>query len=221
MLTYFFKGGPVMYPILLCSIAAGTVSIIAWFRLRQASHVKLPRNEIKQALERKDWSYAFQICDRHEHPFLKPWRIGFWLLAEGKSDLRDIEEMVSVEGAKTVTYFESTLNTLGALVTVLPMLGFLGTILGLIMSFEHWEQMGAQVSIHALAGGIYQAMITTAAGLIAAIPYHFLHHHFLNETNRQALRLSQETTHLFRQIKEALLRETEINPVTVTAHSNS
>ena len=200
-----------MLPILLCSIVAGMISIIAWFRLWQANHLKLPVNELKQAVCRKDWSGAFQICDRSEHPFLKPWRIGFRLLAEGKSDLHDIEEAVSVEGAKVMAYFERLLNTLSALITVLPMLGFLGTILGLIMSFENWERMGAQVSISALASGIYQAMITTAAGLIAAIPYHLLHHYFSNRTNREALKLSQETTDLFRQIKEALLREVVVD----------
>ena len=204
-----------MWPILLCFIAAGTVSILIWFRLWQVNHLKLPAKELKQAVNRKDWSSAFHMCDRKEHPFLRPWRTGFLLLAEGKSDLRDIEEAVSIQGAKTVGHLENSLNTLAALITVLPMLGFLGTIFGLITSFENWEQMGSQVSISTLAGGIYQAMITTAAGLIAAIPYHLLHHYFLNQTNREALKLSQETTTLFRYIKQALLQEivTDQDPI--------
>lgn len=212
MLTYFLKGGPVMWPILMCSIAAGTISIMIWFRLWQTGHLKFPVNELKQAAYCKNWPAAFQISSQYEHLFLKPWQIGFRLLSEGKSDLRDIEDAVSVEGAKIISYFESTLNTLGALTSVLPMLGFLGTILGLIVSFENWEQMGAQVSISALAAGIYQAMITTAAGLIAAIPYHLLHHHFTHKTNQEALQLSKFTTDLFRLIKEALLRENQIDP---------
>lgn len=221
MFTYFLKGGPVMWPILICSIAAGTISLLIWFRLRQTNHLKFPMNELKYAISRKNWSGALQIAQQHEHPFLNPLKTGFHLLGEGKSDLRDIEEAVSVEGAKTMAQFESTLNALGALIMVLPMLGFLGTILGLIVSFENWEQMGAQVSISVLAGGIYQAMITTAAGLIAAIPYHLLHHHFLNQTQQQALRLSQTTTDLFRQVKEALIREDQVDSDSIVTSTTS
>ncbi len=221
MLTYFLRGGPVMWPILMCSIAAGTISIIIWFRLWQANHLKFPMNELKYAIYRKNWSGALQISRQYEHPFLNPLRTGFYLLVEGKSDLHDIEEAVSVEGAKTIAHFESALNTLGALIMVLPMLGFLGTILGLIISFENWEQMGAQVSISVLAGGIYQAMITTAAGLIAAIPYHLLHHYFINQTHHQALKLSQITTDLFRSVKEALIREDQVNPDSIVTSTSS
>src|SRR3989338_4108914 len=77
-----------------------------------------------------------------------------------------------------------------------------------MVSFQNWEQMGAQVSISALAGGIYQAMITTAAGLITAIPYHLLYHYFTARAEQTALELSGETTELFRLIKDVLLDET-------------
>ena len=202
-----------MIAIGLCSVAAGSFSISQWLRLRQVSQNKSHSiAEIARSVQKKDWARALRISEKHDHPFLKTWRVGFLLLKEGKSDLRDIEEIVTIEGAKTIAQLESALKPLGAMATILPMLGFLGTILGLIVSFQNWEQMGAQVSIGALAGGIYQAMITTAAGLITAIPYQLLYHHFTARVEGIALDLSQETTQLFRWVKDALLRETSLAP---------
>ena len=213
MLIYLIKGGPLMIAIGLCSIAAGALAIVQWLRLLEMSdHTSKHVVEIAQAIQKRDWASAVQISDQYDHPFLKPWRAGFILLIEGKSDLRDIEETVSIEGTKMIAQLESALRQLGALTAILPMLGFLGTILGLIISFEAWEQMGAQVSISALAGGIYQAMITTAAGLIAAIPYNMLYHYFTAQAQKVALEFSKETTQLFRLVKDTLLRETPVGP---------
>lgn len=205
-----------MIAIGLCSIAAGALSIIQWLRLLETSDNTLkPVNEMAQAIQKREWAQAVQIAEQYDHPFLKPWCAGLLLFIEGKSDLRDIEEAVSIEGTKMITKLESALHQLGALTAVLPMLGFLGTILGLIISFETWEQMGAQVSISALASGIYQAMITTAAGLITAIPYTLLYHYFTAQCQKAALKFSKETTELFRVVKDTLLRETSlgIDPV--------
>ncbi len=62
------------------------------------------------------------------------------------------------------------------IVGIEPMLGFLGTITGLIRAFMSWERLGADITVNALAAGIYEAMITTAAGLIIAIPYYVAYH---------------------------------------------
>ena len=212
MLDYLIKGGPVMIPIVLCSIAAGTLTIIQWLRIWEASQNHSDAwNQIRQSIQRRDWHRALQIIDQYDHPFLNAWRTGFSLLAEGKNNLHDIQETVSIECEKTIVQLESALTPLGAIASVLPMLGFLGTIIGLILSFQSWEQMGTQVSINALSGGIYQAMITTAAGLIAAIPYYLFHHYFASHCHRIALNLSTETTELFRLTKDTLLREASVD----------
>ena len=201
-----------MVPIGLCSIAAGTLVIVQWLRIWEMSQRHSEAiSQLSQSIQKRDWSRALQISEQHDHPFLKVWRAVFVLLIEGKSDFRDIESTVSIECEKLIAELESALTPLGAIVTVLPMLGFLGTIVGLIVSFQSWEQMGSQISIGALAGGIYQAMITTAAGLIAAIPYYLFHHYFTARSRTIALNLSKETTQLFRWIKDALLREMPID----------
>lgn len=208
MFFYLIKGGPVLIVIGLCSIAAGAFSVIQWLRLRKtAQDHSQSLGRIVREVEKRDWASALRTCEHNDHPFFIPWRACFALLIEGKSDLRDIEETVHIEGSKMTAELESPLKPLAALTTALPMLGFLGTILGLIVSFQNWEQMGAQVSISRLASGIYQAMITTAGGLITAIPYHLLYHYFTARAEGAALEFSKETTDLFRWIKDALLRD--------------
>ena len=209
MFTYLTQGGPVMIPIVITSIAAGALVMIEWSRIREAS--RNPKKEIAQiesCVKEWNWTEALKLCEHSDHSFVKPWREGFSLLTGGKSDLQDIQEAVSLEGDKMISELESALKPLGALITILPMLGFLGTILGLLVSFHNWEQMGAHVSISSLAGGIYQAMITTAAGLIVAIPYQFFYHYAVARVQKIALEFSRETTNLFRRVKETLLEET-------------
>ena len=208
MITYIIKGGPIMVPIILSSIAAGAFVVIAWQRLREASkHQKETIAVIELADQKRAWPTILEILSQTTHPFLKSWQAGFHLLTEGKSDLRDIEETVSLESAKYIFELEFPIKALGALTGTLTMLGFLGTIVGLIISFQTWERMGAQVSISQLSGGIYQAMITTAAGLIVAIPYHLIHHFFAAWSEKLTLKCSTETTELFRKIKDALIHE--------------
>ncbi len=201
-----------MIPIVLCSIAAGTLTIVQWLRIWEfTQNYSELIAQLEEAIQKRDWARTLQISEKDSHPLSRPWRVGFMLLTEGKSDLRDIEEAVSIECEKLITQMESALTPLGAITTVLPMLGFLGTIVGLISSFQSWEQMGTQVSIGTLAGGIYQAMITTAAGLITAIPYYLIHQYFTARSQAIALNLSKETTQLFRWTKDALLRETPMD----------
>jgi biopolymer transport protein ExbB len=77
-----------------------------------------------------------------------------------------------------------------------PMLGFLGTIIGLIQAFMNWESLGEKITINVLAGGIYQAMITTAAGLSIAIPYYLIYNHLVTRVGRLS-RLTEERAEEF------------------------
>ena len=79
------------------------------------------------------------------------------------------------------------------MIGVEPMLGFLGTIVGLMKAFMTWERMGEQITINMLAGGIYEAMITTAAGLIIAIPYYLLYNHLVTQIGTLARQTEERT----------------------------
>jgi biopolymer transport protein ExbB len=214
MFHYLILGGPVLIPIAICSVWALALIVIQSARLREISRDSaLPVSQLTPYIKKQDWLGAERLAAGSGHPFLKAWRCAFTLLSEGKSSSQDLDEAVSVDGGKMLAELESALKPLASLITVLPMLGFLGTILGLIASFQNWESMGSQVSISALAGGIYQAMITTAAGLIAAIPYSLAHHHFVAKAERVALQFSEETTKLLHLIRRTRIQTVIASPV--------
>jgi len=99
-------------------------------------------------------------------------------------------------GGDIVARLESYMGALATIIGVEPMLGFLGTIVGLIQAFMQWESMGDKITINVLAGGIYQAMITTAAGLSIAIPYYLIHNHLVTRVGTLT-RLTEERAEEF------------------------
>jgi len=122
---------------------------------------------------------------------------------------KDLTRRLERAGGDVVAGLEAYMSALATIVGVEPMLGFLGTIIGLIQAFMQWETMGDQITINALAGGIYQAMITTAAGLSVAIPYYLIHNHLVSRVGALT-RLMEERT-------EALVdRITEVASITET-----
>jgi len=208
MWFYLIRGGPILVVIGILSVMGGALVFIQWFRLHQAERRRgKPLEELARLLRKREWFEARRTLDQHGHPFLAPWRKCILLLIEGNGEFQDIQESVSIEANRLIAELESALVPLGTITMILPMVGFLGTVMGLIGSFRQWELVGVHVSLSALAGGIYQAMITTAAGLITAIPLYVLHHLLVARTQRAALNFSSETTHLFRWIKEGLMTE--------------
>jgi len=210
------RGGPVLVLILIASVVAGAFAIIQCLRLKKIERKdSKPLRQLARLMNRREWFEALNVLEKHDHPYLESWRLGLLLLTEGKHELHDVEQAVSIEGNRLMAYLESALKPIGAIITILPMLGFLGTIVGLILSFREWEQVGSNITISALAGGMYQAMITTAAGLIAAIPYFLLYHVLVAWTQRIASNFSAETTQLFQWIKVGMTSGETAEPVKV------
>ena len=170
------RGGPVMIPILIGSFYGLYLIIerglLYWkmrvnardFAERVLSHVRLGNYEAAQ-----------EACRSTAHP------LGA-LFSEAIQHRRlsrvDLERLLSRTAELEIRNLEVGLGTLSTITAMEPMLGFLGTIIGLIGAFMAWEQLGTSITINALAAGIYQAMITTAAGLIIAIPFYIFYNIF-------------------------------------------
>lgn len=99
-------------------------------------------------------------------------------------------------GGDVIAELESYMSALASIIGVAPMIGFLGTIIGLIKAFMNWETIGDRITINVLAGGIYEAMITTAAGLMVAIPYYLIYNHLTGKI-ANLTRLTEEHTEEF------------------------
>ncbi|MBN2401689.1 MAG: MotA/TolQ/ExbB proton channel family protein [Spirochaetes bacterium] len=103
-------------------------------------------------------------------------------------------------GSEEIEKMEKYFKILSAISTIAPLLGLLGTVVGIIQSFQTIQQMGGQVDVNALAGGIWVAMITTAAGLIVAIPAQMGYLFFDKRVTERSNRMSYIITYLNEKI---------------------
>lgn len=194
--NFILKGGPVMIPIILGSII-GLALILE--RLYVFRKVKTDNNqlclEVEQLVKRGEIQMAINTCENTQGPIAAVFKTGLKIYKElGKE--KDIDLAMQGEGTVQLAKLERGLAGLGIVVSVEPMLGFLGTILGLIRAFMNWERLGANVSVNALAGGMYAAMITTASGLLIAIPYFIVYNWFIKKTQDYAKEMDLMHTRL-------------------------
>jgi Biopolymer transport proteins len=181
LLDTFLTGGPLMWPILLCSI--GTLAVAVYCFLRINKKKLMPREEVEavgQFMEQRDAAGAYSYC--HGRPSAFCTTMSSALLKVNFE--RDLANKASMEQAagETLSNEETKLmlwvNYLNVFATIGPMLGLLGTVTGMIQSFDMLAAGKSEPSD--LAGGIGEAMITTAGGLIVGIPAMFFYFYFRN-----------------------------------------
>ena len=174
LVELILKGGPVMIPIIFLSIVALALILERCLTLWK---IRLNLSQFAQEvflfLERGNLQKALEHCETVRHPIGEIFKIG---ILNRTLKREQVEKIMEREGEEQVQYLERYLGALMVIIGVEPMLGFLGTIVGLIRAFMSWERLGSNITVNILAGGIYEAMITTAAGLIVAIPYYIVYH---------------------------------------------
>lgn len=188
------KGGPVMIPIIALSII-GLAIILERFWTLWKIRVNFQQfaHEIFLFLERGHFQKALERCEKMRNPIGEVFKLG---ILNRTLKREELEAMMEREGDEQIQYLERYLGALLIIVGVEPMLGFLGTIIGLIKAFMTWEQLGANITVSALASGIYQAMITTAAGLIVAIPAFIFYHLIVGRIKSHAQEISYYSNEL-------------------------
>ncbi len=175
-----------------------------WSLWRFRNHLSTLNRRLEAQLAEGNISLALSVCREYTSPLSRLFEAAIVYREFASSELtRRLERL----GGAVVAGLESYLGILAAVVGVAPMLGFLGTIIGLIRAFMSWEAMGDQITINILAGGIYEAMITTAAGLSVTIPYYLIYHHLTTRV-RYLTRLTEEHTEsLVDMLTQAQLQE--------------
>jgi biopolymer transport protein ExbB len=200
--TLFSKVGLTAWPLFFCSVIA--LAIIAersfyFYRLKlnyskfsQKLFELLRQNKIKQAL---------LFCRKHPNPVV---RIAFLYLKNINSELRD--SILSREGSLAMEQVENRLRGLSAITHIAPLLGLLGTVTGLVTAFHKIELLGGQVHAENLAGGIWEALLSTVFGLIVAIPCMAAYHAFESGADRIARRIQTIVSEL-----DELFEKKEVN----------
>ncbi len=173
------KGGMVMIPIILCSIFALAIILERLMNLYKSKTDSTRfMDDITGALKRNRISEALEICEQTQQPVAHILKAG--IIKHDRSRY-EIREAIEDAGLHEVPKLEKNLSALATIAHVSPLLGLLGTVTGMVNTFQIIQQKAQTmypVDASVLAKGIWEALITTVAGLIVAIPsfvaYNFL-----------------------------------------------
>ena len=182
-MNIFMLGGWMMWPLALVSVM---VTAIIIERILLFSSCPFPARDFTERLEK--------AVEGDTAPLLEA--MGSIALLKRFSGLMasshpQREASLRIEGEAVVRKLEKHLSMLSILARLAPLMGLLGTVLGMISTFSEIANAQAGVNMNQLAGGIWQALITTAAGLVIAIPALFFLHHFQSRVNSVASALSE------------------------------
>jgi len=209
MLEIILAGGWLMAPILLCSTLAVAIIIERFWALRRSSVVP---DDVGSKVE--------ELAARHELDLthLNQLRSGSALgkvlaaaLANRHRNREVIKEAVEDTGRHVVHELERFLNTLGTIAGIAPLLGLLGTVIGMIRVFSAILLHGVG-NANELAGGISQALITTAAGLTVAIPSYFFYRYFKGVVAEYVVSMEEQAISLIGAIERGNVAQLRSSP---------
>lgn len=198
MLEIILAGGWLMVPILLCSTLSVAIIIERFWTLRRS---KVTPTGLSATVE--NWAAKQELDQRHlvqlraESPL---GRVYAAALINRKRSRELIKEAVEDTGRHVVHDLERFLNTLGTIAGISPLLGLLGTVIGMIKVFSAIMISGVG-DASVLAGGISEALITTAAGLTVAIPSYFFYRHFRGKVAEYVITMEEKAIKLIECIE--------------------
>jgi biopolymer transport protein ExbB len=198
MLEIVIAGGWLMLPIVLSSIIAVAIILDRFLALRRSR--VMPAGIPAQV---RQWAGQHELDDKHIEQLRRSSPLGRVLAAalDNRDRTRDvIKEAVEDTGRHVVHELEKFLNTLGTLAGITPLLGLLGTVVGMIKVFSAIMVQGVG-DPNELAGGISEALITTAAGLTVAIPSYFFYRYFRGRVRDFVLQMEQQALLLIQAIE--------------------
>ncbi|WP_417514021.1 MotA/TolQ/ExbB proton channel family protein [Marinobacter sp.] len=186
-------GGILMVPIVACSILALAIILERFWTLR-ASRVAPPQtiNELWRWIKKKELNGRKLKALQSSSPMGRVLAGG---LINAKHGREIMKESIEHEASQVIHDLERFLNPLGTVATITPLLGLLGTVIGMIKVFAEIQLAGVGNAGN-LAGGISEALITTAAGLTVAIPALICHRYFIRRVDELVVGMEQEAIKL-------------------------
>ena len=198
MYELFLKGGILMYPIALCSIIAVGIFLERLWVLRRGR--VLPRDflvEVEDLVMRRKRPEAISLCKRNNSSIAHVIRVGI----ENYGKKREvIKEKIEEVGRREAASLERYINVIGTIAGISPLLGLLGTVSGMIKSFNIISLQGV-ADPASLAGGISEALITTAAGLVVAIPTFVIYRYLSNKADSLILEMEENSIRMVDLVK--------------------
>jgi biopolymer transport protein ExbB len=199
----FLSGGPVMWPILLCSIFALAIALEKFWHLHKISiDTQDFLNKILDKMKHRDTKEALQICDNTKSPIANILKAGILKYDRPRPQIIEAIEDASLY---EIPRIEKNLTALATIAHVSPLLGLLGTVTGMVRCFQVIQAKATTfhpVSPGDLAGGIWEALLTTVAGLIVAIPTFVAYNYLVSRINHYILEMEKASTELVNFLTE-------------------
>jgi biopolymer transport protein ExbB len=191
MQDLFVKGGPFMWPLLLMLFFGLVVAFERFYTLSKAQvNAKDFFAQIQEAFKQGGPEAAAEVCSNTRGPVASVLHAGLLRLDRG---LDHVEKAMTESGAVEMAFLEKGMVWLSTVANIAPLLGFLGTVSGMIGAFESIAAAG-DVEPSIVASGISEALITTAAGLVIAIPIQAFHNYFVSKIDKIIIDMQESST---------------------------
>ena len=191
MIDFLSKGGVLVVPILLCSVIALAIFLE---RLIRYSRVRIRGDglveKIGRHIKNNEDHQAYELAGSSDSPM---GRVLAQAMEVKDQDRETLETVIIHATDEEVTGLSRYLQALATIGNIAPLLGLLGTVLGMIKAFMVIQQMGGKVNAAVLAGGIWEAMLTTALGLAVALPTIVAHSYLVARVDRYEAQLQDGT----------------------------
>ena len=193
-LTLLARGGWTMLPIALLLALTVYLFVERWLSLRRANRTAPERftRAVADYVEAGDLAGAMAYCRGEESAVARIITAGLERLGR---PIGEIQEAVEAAGKRETFELEKRTDLLASAAAIAPLLGFLGTVLGMIKAFQQIQALEGQVNPSVLAGGIWEALVTTASGLVVGVIALFAYNFLLNRISRVIHELELAAAH--------------------------
>jgi biopolymer transport protein ExbB len=199
------KGGWVMIPIILLSFVAAYIFIERFYVIKKATDVDLNfMNRIKDYIHDGRIDAAQSLCRSTEGPSARMVEKGINRLGR---PLQDISTAIENVGKLEISKLEKGFPTLATITGAEPMLGFLGTVIGMVQSFYAMSMAGNNIDVSMMSDGIYTALITTVAGLIVGILGYFAYNSLVVRVEKVVFNLEATLTEFMDILNEPIKKD--------------
>ena len=185
--AFLDRGGVLMYLLLVCSVLVLAITLERWLRIRRArTNTEVLFGPVEDMINRDDMAGAYAHVRFSRGPLAAVLRA---VLESTSRERTDLEEAALMEARRELRLLNQRLPALGLLAGLAPLLGLLGTVIGMIKAFQQVAAAQGAVNPSLLANGIWEALLTTGAGLTVAIPALVFHHALEQRVRRCAFEM--------------------------------
>ena len=200
MVQYFIDGGGFMWPILISLIfGLGFAFERAYSLIMSSIDSDKFFTDVSEALGGSNLDGALEICNETKGPVAEVFHAG---LSKAHRGLEEVEKSIQNAASLEMAFLEKNMIWLNTVITVAPMIGFTGTVVGMIAAFDAIKAAN-DISPAVVAGGISQALLTTAFGLITAMIIQFFQNFFVSRIDKLILDMEENSMKLIDQLHDS------------------